>query len=66
MPRKPYTAEFKREAVRMMTEQGLSVPDVSKNSASPKTNSTPGGNKLASKEPRPSPAPVTSLGSRPS
>jgi transposase len=25
-----YTAEFKREAVRMMTEQGLSVPEVSK------------------------------------
>ena len=25
-----YTAEFKREAVRMMTEQGLSVPEVSR------------------------------------
>lgn len=25
-----YTPEFKREAVRMMTDQGLSVPDVSK------------------------------------
>lgn len=25
-----YTPEFKREAIRMMTEQGLSVPEVAK------------------------------------
>ena len=25
-----YTPEFKREAIRMMTEQGLGVPEVSK------------------------------------
>ena len=30
MPRKTYTREFKRQAIRMMTDQGLSVAEVAR------------------------------------
>ena len=59
MARKTYTREFKLQALKMITDQGLSVAEVARRLGVTEAPYGPGGSRLRSTGRPPSPVPAT-------